>query len=171
MSKNLELTGSKNIDGTGNSLANAITGNAGRNTLKGATGADTLAGGDGADKLVGGGGADVLTGGAGSDKFLFSSKPAANAIDTITDFSVADDTILLARSAFSALSKGALHGGDFADAAAPGAAPILYDSATGALFYDKDGAGAAAAVQIGPADGGPCPHRGGLFRSSRPADG
>ena len=44
---NLTLTGSANINGTGNGDANVITGNSGNNTLDGGVGADTLTGGDG----------------------------------------------------------------------------------------------------------------------------
>ena len=38
--ENLTLTGSANINGTGNSLANAIAGNSGNNILDGGAGAD-----------------------------------------------------------------------------------------------------------------------------------
>ena len=41
------------------------------------------------------GGADVLTGGGGSDVFRFVTELVAGEIDTITDFSVADDKIQL----------------------------------------------------------------------------
>lgn len=47
--ENLTLTGSLDIAGTGNSLANVITGNSGNNTLDGGLGADKLIGGDGDD--------------------------------------------------------------------------------------------------------------------------
>jgi len=50
--ENLELTGSNNINGTGNTLVNTITGNSGDNTLDGGTGADTLIGGLGNDTYV-----------------------------------------------------------------------------------------------------------------------
>ncbi len=63
----LTLTGTGNINGTGNALANTITGNGGNNTLDGGAGADTLNGGVGNDALEGGAGADMLIGGSGSD--------------------------------------------------------------------------------------------------------
>ena len=50
--ENLELTGSGNINGTGNSLANILTGNAGNNTLNGGTGADQMRGGRGDDTYI-----------------------------------------------------------------------------------------------------------------------
>ncbi len=48
----LNLTGSSDINATGNSSANLITGNTGNNILNGGTGADTLSGGDGNDSYV-----------------------------------------------------------------------------------------------------------------------
>ena len=57
--ENLTLTGSSNINGTGNTLANVITGNSGNNTLDGQGGDDTLSGGGGNDTLVGGAGTDT----------------------------------------------------------------------------------------------------------------
>ncbi|NJL22239.1 MAG: calcium-binding protein [Leptolyngbyaceae cyanobacterium SM1_3_5] len=47
--ENLELTGTGNISGTGNSLANTITGNSGNNALNGGGGNDLLQGGAGND--------------------------------------------------------------------------------------------------------------------------
>ncbi|ESQ77694.1 Calx-beta domain-containing protein [Asticcacaulis sp. AC402] len=67
----LTLTGTDNINATGNGQVNTLVGNAGNNTLNG------------------GGGADILTGGLGSDLFLFGLNSRA---DTITDFTT-DDTI------------------------------------------------------------------------------
>ena len=50
--ENLTLTGSGNINGTGNALANTLTGNAGNNMLDGGAGADTMIGGAGNDTYV-----------------------------------------------------------------------------------------------------------------------
>jgi len=47
--ENLTLTGTSAINGTGNSLANAITGNSANNILAGLGGADTIDGGGGVD--------------------------------------------------------------------------------------------------------------------------
>jgi Ca2+-binding RTX toxin-like protein len=52
--ENLTLTGTADIDGTGNNLSNTLTGNAGRNTLTGGAGNDVLNGGAGIDTLLGG---------------------------------------------------------------------------------------------------------------------
>lgn len=74
--ENLTLTGTTNLNGTGNGANNSITGNAGANrlgglggndTLTGAAGNDTLDGGLGNDRLIGGDGTDSLIGGDGND--------------------------------------------------------------------------------------------------------
>jgi VCBS repeat-containing protein len=57
--ENLTLTGSANIDGTGNALDNNILGNTGNNILIGLEGNDTLNGGAGADTMLGGTGNDT----------------------------------------------------------------------------------------------------------------
>jgi VCBS repeat-containing protein len=50
--ENLVLTGTQDLDGSGNALNNAILGNAGANVLDGGAGADTLAGGAGDDSYI-----------------------------------------------------------------------------------------------------------------------
>ncbi len=50
--ENLTLTGSSNINGTGNTLDNILIGNAGNNTLSGGTGNDAMSGGSGNDTYV-----------------------------------------------------------------------------------------------------------------------
>ena len=80
--ENLNLTGTGDSNGTGNSLNNAITGNSGANSLTGGAGIDTLSGMGGNDRLDGGLGADILAGGAGDDTYIldnFSDSVSENA--------------------------------------------------------------------------------------------
>lgn len=55
----LVLTGSANLNGTGNGFDNTITGNSSANLLSGKAGNDTLDGGAGVDRMVGGVGDDT----------------------------------------------------------------------------------------------------------------
>jgi Ca2+-binding RTX toxin-like protein len=138
--EDLVLTGSGAVNGTGNTLANTIAGNGAANSLSG---------GDGADSLYGKGGNDTLTGGAAADAFYFDTALGAGNVDTIGGYSVADDTIMLSRAIFAAIgSDGTLAAGAFVTgaAAADAADRIVYDSASGKIFYDADGNGAGAAV-------------------------
>jgi Ca2+-binding RTX toxin-like protein len=66
--ENLTLTGSANLIGEGNDIANVITGNGGANRLYGYDGNDTLNGQGGDDYLLGGAGNDTLSGGSGYDR-------------------------------------------------------------------------------------------------------
>jgi Ca2+-binding RTX toxin-like protein len=59
--ENLELTGTFDINGNGNSSDNRVTGNSGDNRLDGGSGADTMAGGLGDDIYVVDNTADVVT--------------------------------------------------------------------------------------------------------------
>lgn len=146
--EHLRLTGTASINGTGNGLSNTISGNSGNNTLVGLSGNDTLSAGSGSDRINGGNGNDRLTGGSGADRFFFDAIGSANA-DRILDFSVANDTIFLDRSDFTRITaNGTLNADAFhtGSAAADAEDRIIYNEATGQLFYDSDGTGAAAAV-------------------------
>ena len=92
----MTLTGTAALAGTGNTLANTITGNAGANKIDGASGNDILSGGLGLD---------LLSGGSGKDAFVFDTKLSSANIDTILDFSVADDTIRVDNVVFTALTQ------------------------------------------------------------------
>ena len=59
--ENLTLTGSSSINGTGNTLNNAITGNSGNNVLDGSSGADTMIGGAGNDTYYVDNAGDIVT--------------------------------------------------------------------------------------------------------------
>jgi len=135
----------------GNGGNDLLTGGAGNDVLVGGAGNDRLFGGQGKDVIKGGIGADVLTGGAGKDIFVFDTKPSKTNVDRITDFSVKDDTIHLAKSVFKAVgSKGSLTKKAFWIGAEAHDADdrIIYNKSTGKLYYDADGNGSGAAVQI-----------------------
>ena len=71
--ENLVLTGSGDIDGTGNGLQNTITGNDGDNVLNGAWNNDVLFGGAGNDTFLDDQGADRMVGGTGDDTYHVDS--------------------------------------------------------------------------------------------------
>jgi Ca2+-binding RTX toxin-like protein len=93
--ENLILTGSANIDGSGNSLDNRLIGNRGNNSLNGGEGKDTLIGGEGNDTLDGGAGADRLTGGVGADTFRLAAltDSLVRSTDVISDFAIGTDVL------------------------------------------------------------------------------
>ena len=124
----LTLTGTDAIDGTGNELDNRIAGNSAAN---------------------------VLTGGAGKDAFIFNTAFGNGNVDTITDFSVADDTVHIDNAWFIGVGgNGTLSSKAFVfgTAAADSSDRIIYDDATGALYFDADGSGAGAQVQFAQLD-------------------
>lgn len=65
----LILSGTDNLNGTGNGLDNVITGNNGNNTLNGAWGNDSLIGGAGNDTFQDDQGVDTMVGGTGNDTY------------------------------------------------------------------------------------------------------
>lgn len=133
----LTLTGTSNINGTGNNLSNTITGNNANNTISGGAGSDTL------------------TGDGGSDRFLYNTGAAfrttAIGIDSITDFNANNvDKIVLDKTTFTNLTSGAgggLNANDFAQVAndtqaATSSKRITFSDSSNTLFYNQNGAAA-----------------------------
>jgi hypothetical protein len=141
---------------TGNAGTNGLTGTGYADRISGGAGDDTLNGGAGNDTLIGGAGNDSLTGGSGSDYFVFDTAPNATSNkDTITDFTSGTDKIQLSKAVMTALGStlGTLATGQFWSGASvtaghDGDDRIVYNTTTGALYYDADGSGGGAAVQI-----------------------
>lgn len=156
----LSLAGSGAINGKGNTLDNAIKGNSAANLLEGMNGRDTLRGGGGNDVLSGGKDSDMLIGGAGADAFRFAdNSPADGGRDTIVDFVHGTDRIELQRYYFGAIhtESGQLAASEFTlgNAATTADHHLIYNQATGTLFYDADGSGAGAKVVIAYLQGNP----------------
>lgn len=117
-------------------------------------GSDTLIGGKSNDNLYGNDNSDTLTGAQGADNFHFSFvvEPGIldrydDGIDTITDFVVADDTIVVSQAGFS---FGAILPEQFVSgtAATDANSRFIYNQNTGALSFDTDGTGNNAQVQF-----------------------
>jgi Ca2+-binding RTX toxin-like protein len=125
----LDWNGTAAIDLTGNNLANYMIGNAGANVLNG------------------GGSNDILVGKGGADTFAFTTALGAGNVDYVADFVSGTDKIGLDHGIFG-MGVGALSASAFVVGTAAGDADdrVIYNSATGQLFYDADGNGAGAAV-------------------------
>jgi serralysin len=137
------------IGGSGN---DTLTGSGKDNRLVGGKGNDELSGGKGVDILGGMAGRDTLTGGAGKDKFVFAHTGSKNA-DHVTSFD-SKDVVVLDKSVFAKLSLGPLAAANFhiGAEAADRNDYIVYDDATGKLFYDRDGGRSKDAVLIATFD-------------------
>lgn len=134
----------------GDSATNTLTGGAGNDKLYGRSGNDNLSGNAGNDRLDGGKGNDKLIGGSGADLFIFNATGSKNA-DKITDFEHGTDTMALDHFVFGAagpaggLATGAYWEGTRAHDAND---HVIYNAATGTVYYDPDGTGRATQVQI-----------------------
>ena len=133
----LVLRGTGNLRGVGNADPNTLTGNSGNNLLSGLAGNDTL------------------TGGLGADSFVFDVLPnAATNLDIVTDFQVGADKIRLDDDVFDVFTAGMpLTESQFVSGAGVVSARtaaqfIVYDTSTGALYYDFDGVGGVLPVQF-----------------------
>jgi len=131
-----------------------INGRDGNDLLFGGSGNDRLSGGNGNDYMSGGSGRDTLTGGSGDDVFVFDSKPNARTnVDNITDFTPGADLFYLDNARLKnlgffdnvVLKDDLFHLGKKAEDVFN---RIIYDKATGSLYYDADGTGSARQIKI-----------------------
>ena len=96
-------------------------------------------------------GPDHLIGGVGRDTFAFTTRLALGNVDTVADFSPADDTFRLEYAVFrgigatGVLDASAFHIGPVATDVAH---RIVYDAAVGNLYFDPDGSGVRSAVKF-----------------------
>jgi uncharacterized protein len=125
--------GTEAINLTGNVLGQVILGNQGNNILSG------------------GGGSDLIFGYGGADTFTFARYTAGPpSFALIGDFVVGEDKIAFSKEYFPALTLGALDPSVFVSGSAAGDANdrIIYNAATGHLYYDRDGTGSEAQVLV-----------------------
>ncbi|MDF4257286.1 retention module-containing protein [Vibrio parahaemolyticus] len=84
----------RDIDVSSETEDNLLLGSDRGISLIGGAGDDRIIGGDGDDILIGGLGSDILTGGGGNDIFKWTQDTVdEGAVDTITDFTLNEDTI------------------------------------------------------------------------------
>ncbi|TCN29151.1 M10 family metallopeptidase C-terminal domain-containing protein, partial [Sinorhizobium americanum] len=141
--KNFEI-----INGSAND--DVIRGDAAANTLNGGGADDVLDGRSGVDRLNGGAGDDWLTGGAGNDLFVFDRSGRDGEGDVITDFTRGQDKLLLDKSDYG------IAAGDATVTLVVGADPVatstkgtfLFESDNGRLWFDADGKGTEADLEL-----------------------
>ena len=133
----------------------------GNDIASGGGGDDLMAGEGGNDRLDGGAGNDGMNGGTGADTFVFSTTlNAASNVDEIEDFDTTADRIELSSAIFTGLAPGKLANAGFVAGAGLTSAQdasdrIVYDTTTGDVYFDRDGAGGAAAVKFATLTGAP----------------
>ena len=160
------LNGISNVTGT--AFSDRLYGpSSGGATLSGGDGADIIygqgggnieMGGNGNDRLVASGN-DTMTGGTGADRFYFTALAQGN--NTITDFMSGTDSLWFNSGQFGAYALGqspSLSEGTgtseqiFGTQTSQG---FAYNTQTGALYFDADGFGGAAAVLVATLTGAP----------------
>jgi len=146
----------KAVDLAGTSSKDQYFGTRFDDKLAGADGRDLLSGEAGRDTIHGGTGNDKLYGGRGQDVFVFDTPPNKTTnVDRIVDFNPRFDAIWLEDSVFTGLGGSVSTPVKFKpDMFVKGTKAkdrqdrIIYDSETGALYYDQDGTGSKAKVKI-----------------------
>jgi Ca2+-binding RTX toxin-like protein len=104
----------------------------------------------------------MLSGGSGQDSYVFREYGAANA-DTVLNFDTNWDSLRFDSAAFTGLgAPGHFGAADPHFYAAPGANAahaaddrLIYNTSTGQLYYDADGAGGADAQLVATLQGAP----------------
>ncbi len=133
------LVGIEVLNGT--SLDDSFAGTSGGDSFYGNGGDDVLSGRAGSDRLVGGGGADQLADGAGADVFDFTDYGSGWMGDTVSDFTRGQDRLAFELSDLGWRSEAGVRLVSGADPEpVGGAANLLFDSSTGRLWLDADGA-------------------------------
>jgi hypothetical protein len=168
--ENLVLTGTSNIDATGNALNNSLTGNSGANVLTGSGGADVF---DYSQMLTwAAGGMDVVadfangtTGGPGNSAALSNATSVAtlNGDALLLNYAALAGLVGASMGSFAHPAAGqysTLGSGDLVNGTAANAAhaQFLYNASTGVLSFDADGTGTAVAIDVailGSADAHP----------------
>jgi Ca2+-binding RTX toxin-like protein len=118
--------------------------------LTGDNGANKIGALAGNDLIRGRGGDDDLTGGTGNDTFRFDAAGTANGVDRIRGFTLGSDKLEF-HTADGYAANATLTFGTTAVGAGPQG---IYDIDSGKLYYDADGDGAGAAIQIAQFDRG-----------------
>lgn len=145
-----KITGFENLSGsrfsdrlTGDRAANVLIGGGGNDMINGSTGSDTLRGDSGADRFV----FSTALGGSNVDRIIdFISGVDKIYLDDIVFAAVGAPSRTLSSASFTANKSGLA--GDASDR-------VVYETDTGALFYDADGTGAGARVQFATLTGLP----------------
>jgi Ca2+-binding RTX toxin-like protein len=143
----LILFGTAAINATGNAGSNVLTGNTNNNILTGGAGNDFLNGLTGLDRLVGG---------VGIDTFVLHKNQG---LDTIADFATGEKLRISATEFGGGLVAGVtLTASQFllsagATSAANATQRLIFNSSTRNLYFDVDGAGGTASVQIAKLEG------------------
>ena len=113
------------------------------------TGQNTIAGTSENDMITGTSSDDLITGGQGRDRFVF--RASNQGADTITDFTVAEDTLAVSAAGFGGgLTQGLLSESQFTLGATATTENhrFIYNSSDGILGFDQDGTGAIAPKTI-----------------------
>jgi hypothetical protein len=145
---------------SGTNASDAIEGLDEDDVIFGLGGADTLNGNIGNDLLLGGAGKDTLSGGAGMDTFVFG-RADVTSTDKVTDFSDEDWVGIFASDYGLSLGNGLqvdgtgrlvldpayfgiISGSTNVQGTASGHGQFVYNSTTGTLMWDADGAGTSS---------------------------